>query len=105
MNTTRKRLAPPRSQSAAILRLFLRRKTWTRWELEKWTGSSYPPARIKNLRQAGIRFADEFRSGVNKFGHTYNYRVWTLLSERDTAKSVYIKINPHAKRNPVSRPR
>jgi hypothetical protein len=87
------RLKRPTNQTSAVLWLFIRKRTWTRWKIEEWTGSSYPPARIADLRKAGIVFSDIFKTGVNKFGHTFNYRVWTMETPAPEAIKIYNNIN------------
>lgn len=87
------RLKRPQNQNAAILWLFLRKPTWNRWKLEEWTGSSYPPARIADLRKSGLLFSDCFRTKTNRFGHTYHFREWTLTSPKEQAIETYNKIN------------
>lgn len=58
--------------------MLLKQKEATRHELEPYSGTSYAPLQVEDLRKAGLSIPCEMRSGINRDGDACRYGVYSL---------------------------
>lgn len=65
-----------------VVNMLLKQKEATRRELEPYSGTSYAPLQIEDLRIAGLSIPCEMRKGINRDGNACKYGVYSL-TDRD----------------------
>jgi hypothetical protein len=82
----------PSTDNQATLYYLIQKKSLTSIELGKLTKSSYPPARIRNLKEGGVEIHSEPVPYVNRRGKKSKIAKYTLTTPAKEAKEVYKKM-------------
>jgi len=74
-----------------LLQLILKRSV-TSIELRQLTKSSYPPARIKDVKELGISIIPSTEKYVNRRKQVSHISRYTLATPMKTAKEIYLNL-------------
>lgn len=84
----------PKNPSDNVCTLFhlIKNRSLTSVELRRLTKSSYPPARLKNIRDMGLSIHATYEPYINRNGHKSKIARYTLMSTIAEAKKIFKKL-------------
>ena len=86
-------LSAPKTQNAATLYMLINKRSATSIDLRNFTSSSYPPARIQNLKDMGLSIITSLEKHRTKQGRNIAIARYTLATPMKNAKELYEKMN------------
>lgn len=82
-------MKPPTTQNQEVLYHLIKNRSLTSIELRRLTNSSYPPARIKCVKDYGISIIHSSEPYKNKHGNSTHISRYTLASTVKDATKIY----------------
>lgn len=84
----------PKNPSDNVSTLFhlIKNRSLTSIELRRLTKSSYPPARLKDIKDLGLSIHATYEPYKNRHGHSSRIARYTLMTPINEAKKIYKKL-------------
>lgn len=82
-------MKPPTTQNQQVLYHLIQKRSLTSIELRQLTNSSYPPARLYQLKDYGISFIPSTEPYTTKQGKRTHIARYTLATTIKEAKKIY----------------